>query len=132
AITPALSQGARAAGHWCGCHSVFYDARAPWFGDPARLNQQKNYFTLGIVVNTARERFIDEGQNFRNYSYPRMAAEILNQPSARGWQVFDAQTAPLLPDEYRVRHATRIEAATLEALIGRLEGVDRERLARTV
>lgn len=132
AITAALAQGARAAGHWSGCHSVFYDANAPEFGDPALLNQQKNYFSLGIVVNTQGERFVDEGSNFRNYTYSRMGAEILKQPGGRGWQLFDATTAALLPDEYRVRHATRTEAPTLDALIAKLEGVDRERLAQTV
>lgn len=132
AITAALAQGARAAGHWSGCHSVFYDANAPEFGDPALLNQQKNYFSLGIVVNTLGERFVDEGLNFRNYTYSRMGAEILKQPGGRGWQLFDATTAALLPDEYRVRHATRTEAPTLDALIAKLEGVDRVRLAQTV
>lgn len=132
AISAALAQGARAAGHWSGCHSVFYDANAPEFGDPALLNQQKNYFSLGIVVNTLGERFVDEGLNFRNYTYSRMGAEILKQPGGRGWQLFDATTAALLPDEYRVRHATRTEAPTLAALIAKLDGVDRERLAQTV
>ncbi len=131
-ITAALAQGARAAGHWSGCHSVFYDANAPEFGDPALLNQQKNYFSLGIVVNTLGERFVDEGSNFRNYTYSRMGAEILRQPGARGWQLFDATTAALLPDEYRVRHATRIEAATLEDLVARLDGVDKPALVATV
>lgn len=132
AITAALEQGARAAGHWSGCHSVFYDANAPEFGDPALLNQQKNYFSLGIVVNTHGERFVDEGLNFRNYTYSRMGAEILKQPGARGWQLFDATTAALLPDEYRVRHATRIQSDTLEGLVEKLEGVDRARLLQTL
>lgn len=132
AITAALNVGARAAGHWSGCHSVFYDANAPQFGDLALLNQQKNYFSLGIVVNTRGERFVDEGRDFRNYTYSRMGAEILRQPGSRGWQLFDATTAALLPDEYRVRHATRIEAPTLEALVQKLEGVDRERLMQTL
>lgn len=132
AITAALAQGARAAGHWSGCHSVFYDANAPEFGDPALLNQQKNYFSLGIVVNTRGERFVDEGLNFRNYTYSRMGAEILKQPGGRGWQLFDATTAALLPDEYRVRHATRIQAETMEDLVGKLEGVDRARLLQTI
>ena len=131
-LTAALAQGARAAGHWSGCHSVFYDANAPEFGDPALLNQQKNYFSLGIVVNTLGERFVDEGRDFRNYTYSRMGAEILRQPGARGWQLFDAGTSALLPDEYRVRHATRYEAPTLEALVAQLGGVDRARLLDTV
>lgn len=132
AIRIALDHGARACGHWSGCHGVFYDANAPEFGDIALLDQQKNYFTLGIVVNTRGERFIDEGEDFRNYTYSRMGAELLRQPGGRGWQIFDAQTAGLLPQEYRVKHATRIHGQTIEELVGKLEGVNRERLLRTI
>ena len=132
AIQAALDQGARAAGHWSGCHSVFYDANAPEFGEPNLLNQQKNYFNLGIVVNTLGERFVDEGENFRNYTYSRMGAAILKQPNARGWQIFDATGAALLPDEYRIRQATRYQSDTLEGLINQFEGVDCERLLQTL
>ncbi|MDO8278644.1 MAG: FAD-dependent tricarballylate dehydrogenase TcuA [Burkholderiaceae bacterium] len=132
AIRIALDHGARACGHWSGCHGVFYDANAPEFGDIALLDQQKNYFTLGIVVNTRGERFIDEGEDFRNYTYSRMGAELLRQPGGRGWQIFDAQTVALLPQEYRVKHATRIHGQTIEELVGKLEGVNRERLLRTI
>ena len=132
AIQAALDQGARAAGHWSGCHSVFYDANAPEFGEPNLLNQQKNYFNLGIVVNTLGERFVDEGENFRNYTYSRMGAAILKQPNARGWQIFDATGAALLPDEYRIRQATRYQSDTLEGLINQFEGMDCERLLQTL
>ena len=132
AIQAALDKGARAAGHWSGCHSVFYDANAPEFGDPNLLNQQKNYFNLGVVVNTRGERFVDEGENFRNYTYSRMGAAMLRQPDARGWQIFDATGAALLPDEYRVRHATRYQSDTLEGLVAQFEGVDAERLLKTL
>ncbi|VTU46452.1 Fumarate reductase flavoprotein subunit precursor (plasmid) [Variovorax sp. SRS16] len=132
AIRIAMAHGARAHGHWSGCHGVFYDANAPQFGDIALLDQQKNYFTLGIVVNTRGERFIDEGEDFRNYTYSRMGAELLRQPGGRGWQIFDAQTVGMLPQEYRVKHASRIHGDTLEALVARLEGVDRARLLRTI
>lgn len=131
-IAAALAKGARAAGHWSACHSVFYDANAPEFGDPNLLNQQKNYFSLGIVVNTLGERFIDEGLNFRNYTYSRMGGEIMRQPGGKGWQLFDATTAALLPDEYRVRHATRITANSVPELIAQLDGVDKARLAQTI
>lgn len=131
-ISMALAHGARAMGHWSGCHGVFYDANAPEFGDINLLDQQKNYFTLGIVVNANGERFINEGEDFRNYTYSRMGAELLRQPGGCGWQIFDAQTTGLLPNEYRVRHATRIVADTLDGLIQKIEGVNRERLARTI
>jgi tricarballylate dehydrogenase len=111
---------------------VFFDANAPEFGDIQLLNQQKNYFTLGIVVNANGERFIDEGEDFRNYTYSRMGAEILRQPGGIGWQIFDAQTAQLLPDEYRIRHATRVVAETMPELVDKLTGVDRDRLRKTI
>ena len=131
-ITAALAIGARSKGNWSGCHSVFFDSGADDFGDLATLNQQKNYFTLGIVVNRYGQRFIDEGRDFRNYTYSRMGAEVLQQPGAIAWQIFDAETLPLLPDEYRMPRSARFEAGTLEALADKLEDIDRSAFLRTV
>ena len=47
---------------------MFYDANAPEFGHVVLLDQQENYFMLSIVVNSHGERFIDEGEDFRNYT----------------------------------------------------------------
>lgn len=132
ALAAALRHGARAHGHWSGCHSVFFDANAGDFGDINKLNEQKNYFTLGIVVNAHGERFIDEGEDFRNYTYSRMGAEAAKQPGGRAWQVFDARTVPLLPDEYRTKGAARVEAASLEALATKMEGIDIPAFLKTV
>lgn len=131
-INAALDLGARAHGNWSGCHSVFFDAGAADFGDIAFLNQQKNYFTLGIVVNTAGERFFDEGADFRNYTYSKMGAAILRQPGGTGWQIFDSRSIAILPDEYRTPRAARFEAPTIEALADKLEGIDRDGFLRTV
>ena len=131
-IRAALDLGARSHGNWSGCHSVFFDAGADDFGNLAMLNQQKNYFTLGMVVNREGQRFFDEGSDFRNYTYSRMGAAILRQPGGTGWQVFDAQTSAILPDEYRVARAARFQADTLEGLAAKMEGIDREAFLRTV
>lgn len=131
-IEAALEIGARAHGNWSGCHSVFFDAGAADFGDLAFLNQQKNYFTMGIVVNLKGERFFDEGSDFRNYTYSKMGAAILRQPGGTGWQIFDSRSIAILPDEYRTPRAARFEAPTLEALADKLEGIDREAFLRTV
>ena len=131
-IRAALAIGARSKGNWSGCHSVFFDLGADDFGDLATLNQQKNYFTLGIVVNRNGQRFIDEGRDFRNYTYSKMGAEVLRQPGATAWQIFDAEALPLLPDEYRVPRSARFEAASLEALADKLEDIDRPAFLRTV
>ncbi|KKW93016.1 FAD-dependent tricarballylate dehydrogenase TcuA [Sphingobium chungbukense] len=131
-IQAAFAIGARSHGNWSGCHSVFFDAGAEDFGNIAMLNQQKNYFTLGIVVNRNGERFFDEGSDFRNYIYSKMGAAILRQPGGTGWQLFDAQSIPILPDEYRVPRAARFESDTLEGLAAKLEGIDRDAMLRTI
>lgn len=131
-IRAALDRGARSHGNWSGCHSVFFDAGADPFGNLDQLNQQKNYFTLGIVVNTRGERFFDEGAEFRNYVYSTKGGDILQQPGGYGWQIFDGQTTPILPDEYRTARAARFESDTIEGLIAKLEGVDAAGLRATI
>jgi len=131
-IRAALDAGALSHGNWTGCHSVFFDARAEPFGVPGVLNQQKNYFSLGIVVNTKGERFFDEGSDFRNYTYSLMGARILRQPGGYGWQIFDADTVAILPDEYRTPRAARCQADTIDGLIAKLEGVDADALKQTI
>ncbi|MCW0206257.1 MAG: FAD-dependent tricarballylate dehydrogenase TcuA [Achromobacter sp.] len=131
-IDMAVGAGAIAHGNWTGCHAVFYDLNAPAFGDIDLLNQQKNYFNLGIVVNADGRRFVDEGLDFRNYTYSGMGARVLAQPGAVAWQVFDAKTAGLLPDEYRVKHATRLQADTLEELAAQMEGINPRGFLQTV
>lgn len=131
-IDMAMGAGAIAHGNWTGCHAVFYDLNAPAFGDINLLNQQKNYFNLGIVVNADGRRFVDEGLDFRNYTYSGMGARVLAQPGAVAWQVFDAKTVGLLPDEYRVKHATRLQADTLEELAAQMEGINQRGFLETV
>ncbi|MCY1424984.1 Fumarate reductase flavoprotein subunit [compost metagenome] len=93
---------------------------------------QNNYFHLGVVVNADGKRFVDEGLDFRNYTYSGMGAKVLQQPGGVAWQLFDQHSEHLLPDEYRVRHATRIQADTLEELAAKLEGVNVNALLDTL
>ncbi|HEY9280932.1 MAG TPA: FAD-dependent tricarballylate dehydrogenase TcuA [Eoetvoesiella sp.] len=131
-ISLALKAGATPHGNWTGCHAVFYDLNAPPYGDINLLNQQKNYFTLGIVVNADGKRFVDEGLDFRNYTYSGMGARVLGQPGAIAWQIFDAEAVNLLPDEYRVKHATRITADSIEELATKLDGINQRAFLQTV
>ena len=62
---------------------------------------------------------------------PNTGRAVLEQPGQFAWQVFDAKADRLLRDEYRIRQATRVEADTLEALAGKLEGVDARRFLET-
>jgi tricarballylate dehydrogenase len=133
ALMAMLDAGAQAYGHWSGCHSIAWDAAAPPTGDRELTNRlSRQSYPLGIVVNRRGERFLDEGADFRNYTYARYGAEILRQPGAVAAQLFDAQTAPLLrPLEYEAPGASHVCADTVAELAGAL-GFDRAGLERTV
>ncbi len=121
----ALEIGASPAGNWSGCHAVGWDRNAPEFGDLSVGDGfQKHSYPLGIMVNAMGERFVDEGVDFRNYTYAKYGRAILEQPGHFAWQIFDAKVEPLLRAEYRIREATRVNADSLEGLADKLEGVD--------
>jgi tricarballylate dehydrogenase len=124
-IRMALDAGAASYGNWSGCHAVGWDRNAPEFGDLAVGDGfQKHSYPLGVMLNARGERFVDEGADFRNYTYAKYGRAILAQPGQFAWQVFDAKVLPLLRDEYRIRQATRVRADSLEALCAKLEDVD--------
>jgi tricarballylate dehydrogenase len=124
-IRMALEIGARPFGNWSGCHSVGWDISAPPFGDREVLdNFQKHSYPFGLIVNAKGERFVDEGADFRNYTYAKYGREVLAQPGQFAWQVFDRKVTHLLRDEYRIRQVTKVTAPTLEDLAARLDGVD--------
>ena len=132
-ISSALAIGAMPAGHWSGCHAVGWDLNAPAFGDLAIGDQfQKHSYPFGIMVNARGERFLDEGADFRNYTYAKYGREILMQPGMFAWQVFDAKVSHLLRDEYRIREVTKARGDTLEELAAGMEGVNAEGFLRTV
>ena len=107
-------------------------ANAPMFGD-RRVGDmfQKHSYPLGLIVNVRGERFVDEGADFRNYTYAKYGREILRQPQQAAFQIFDQKTVPLLREEYRIREITKAEAPTIEELARKLE-IDPEGLGRTV
>ena len=130
-IRMAVALGAATRGNWSGCHAVAWDMNAPEFGDLAvGDNFQKHSYPFGILVNRAGRRFVDEGADFRNYTYARYGREVLDQPGQCAWQLFDAKVAHLLRDEYRIRQVTRLRADSIDALAAKLEseGVPAEAL----
>jgi tricarballylate dehydrogenase len=87
---------------------------------------------MGIVVNADGERFLDEGADFRNYTYAKYGAEVLRQPQGIAHQIFDAHTGSMLRTiDYEAPGATSVEADTVGELAERL-GIDPARLERTV
>ena len=136
-IEMALAIGAEMCGRPDGCHAVPMDLHTPDFGNLdlpfiERKNYRKICYFLGIMLNANGERFVDEGENFRNYTYAQFGREILNQPQGIAWQIFDSQVDDLLYDEYRFAEASFVEADTLTELASKLDGVDAQTALNTM
>ena len=124
-IRMALDAGAAPAGNWSGCHAVAWERNAPEFGDLAVGDQfQKHSYPWGVYVNAQGRRFVDEGADFRNYTYAKYGRVILSQPGQFAWQIFDAKVKAQLRDEYKIRQVTKRVANSLEELVQQLDDVD--------
>ena len=131
-IRIALEAGAGRAGDWSGCHAVAWDLNAPPFGDRTIADlYQKHSYQFGIVVNVDGRRFVDEGADFRNYTYAKYGREILYQPHRAAFQIFDSKVEHLLRDEYRIPQVSMAKADSVEELADAL-GIDRAGLTGTV
>ncbi|HVV19570.1 MAG TPA: FAD-dependent tricarballylate dehydrogenase TcuA [Pseudonocardiaceae bacterium] len=130
----ALRAGAQPYGHWSGCHSVAWERNASDFGDLVMTPQfQRHNYPFAVVVNSEGRRFIDEGADFRNYTYAKYGRAVLDQPGQVAWQIFDSKTEHLMRDEYRTRYVTKVRADTLEALAAKLaDELDAPQLLRTI
>ncbi|KQZ01562.1 tricarballylate dehydrogenase [Pseudolabrys sp. Root1462] len=132
-LAMAMKVGALPYGHWSGCHATAWERYASDFGDMVNTPQyQRHSYTFGIVVNAQGERFIDEGADFRNYTYAKYGREVLEQPGQVAWQIYDGKVLHLLTSEYRTRTVTKVRADTLDGLIAQLDEVDSEGLRRTI
>jgi tricarballylate dehydrogenase len=132
-IAMALEIGASPCGNWSGCHAVGWDRNAPEFGDLAVGDGfQKHSYPFGIMINASGKRFVDEGADFRNYTYAKYGRVILAQPHQFAWQVFDSKVTHLLRDEYRIKQVTKIRTDTLEELAAKLDDVDAAGFLREV
>jgi tricarballylate dehydrogenase len=132
-IEMGLNAGASPAGHWSGCHAVAWDLNAPEYG-VLEIGDgfQKHSYPLGIMVNRDGRRFVDEGADFRNYTYAKYGRIILTQPGQMAWQVFDAKVLGRLRDEYRIRQVSKVKANSLPELAAKMDGIDESAFLKTV
>jgi len=132
-IRMALDIGAAPCGNWSGCHAVQWEMNAPEFGDLAVGDQfQKHSYPFSILINATGKRFVDEGADFRNYTYAKYGRVVLEQPGQFAWQIFDQKVKHLQRDEYRIRQITKVTANTIEEFAQKLEGVNAAEFARTI
>ena len=110
---------AKPAGNWSGCHCVAWDANAsPDAGNREVSNEYtKSGYPLGIMVNRAGTRFVDESADMRNYTYAMVGREVLKQPGHVGFQVWDSRVSSWLrEEEYRDEVVQRITASSISEL----------------
>jgi Succinate dehydrogenase/fumarate reductase, flavoprotein subunit len=133
-LLAALAHGAARGGDWSSAHSVQWDAFHAQNESNRELTNRltRQSYPLGIIVNRDGARFVDEGADFRNYTYAKYGRAILEQPGSVAWQVFDARLRPMLrPEEYDMPAASVVTADTIEGLAA-AAGIDADGLARTV
>jgi tricarballylate dehydrogenase len=132
-IRMAMEIGASPCGNWSGCHAVQWEMNAPEFGDLAVGDQfQKHSYPFAILVNADGKRFVDEGADFRNYTYAKYGRVVLEQPGQFAWQIFDRKVKHLQRDEYKIRQITKVAADTIEDFAHKLEGVNAEQFLATI
>ncbi|RDB18069.1 Fumarate reductase flavoprotein subunit [Hypsizygus marmoreus] len=115
----AQAVGAKLTGDWSGCHSTTWDANASASAGKRDLTNQftKSGYPLGIMVNAIGERFVDEGEDYRNYTYAKFGRAILHQPGGFAFQIWDSQVAGYLrQEEYGDDVVEKIFAVDLQEL----------------
>ena len=132
-LSMALKIGAMPFGNWSGCHAVFHDMNGPEFSDLKISNKyRKISYPWGIVLNLKGERFVDEGEDFRNFTYAKFGREVINQPKQVGWQIFDKKVRHMLYPEYDVKSATMVKANSIKDLIYKIKGMNRSKALKTI
>lgn len=115
-ILAALNAGADRAGEWGRCHSAAVDAAMP---SPMRSEDDPpaplHGFWLGVLVNRAGERFVDEGPGPWVKHYSKMGKAIMSQPGSDAYEVFDQRAAARVANEF-AGAAVPLTADTLEEL----------------
>lgn len=132
-IDMAVSIGAQTFGQVNGCHAIGTDANAPRVGDFQKPGDifKKHSYPYSVMVNVEGNRFVDEGADFRNYTYAKYGKEILKQPNNIAYQIYDAKVRPILRAEYNLEEATVVEASSLEALADQLD-INKEQFLQTI
>lgn len=132
-IDMALEIGAQPRGDWAGCHAHTTDYNSPRHGDYAKPGDiyKKSSYPLGLIINKNGERFVDEGAEFRNYTYAKYGKETLHQPEQKAFQLYDSQVRSMLRSEYDLKEATCIKGETIEELAAKMD-VDQKTFLSTV
>ena len=82
----ALDIGAKPAGQWGGYHSAVIDARSP--KEECGMTAIHNY-QMGIIVDRNGKRLLDEGEDYRDYTYVKFGRYITEHANGLAFSIFD-------------------------------------------
>ncbi|KAF2158672.1 hypothetical protein M409DRAFT_71525 [Zasmidium cellare ATCC 36951] len=130
-LEQSIAAGAQAQGHWGGYHCAPLDINTPKVGNFESLDAWERYaFPYCIMVNTAGQRFVDEGEDETSLIYSKIGAALAKEKDAKAFQILDQKTVKYLEPRY-LSHGTRIEANTISGLAEKL-GIEPSSLNKTV
>ncbi|EMD31392.1 hypothetical protein CERSUDRAFT_119783 [Gelatoporia subvermispora B] len=118
-LSLASAVGAKLYGDFASCHSTCWDFNAPSDRGDRELSNQftKSGYPLGVMVNANGQRFVDEGADFRNYTYAKFGRAILGQPGGFAFQIWDKRVLDWLrKEEYGDDVVEKIRAESAEEL----------------
>ncbi|WP_226036647.1 FAD-dependent tricarballylate dehydrogenase TcuA [Aquibacillus saliphilus] len=132
-LSMAMEVGVQPFGQWSMGHAIGTDANAPKVGDFTKPGDifKKHSYPLGIMINKDGKRFVNEGADFRNYTYAKYGREILKQPSNIAYQIYDQQVRPMLRAEYDREEATFYQEDSIEELAAKLD-VEQQQFIKTI
>ena len=106
----ALAIGAMPAGQWGDFHSAVLDARST----PFECGVTAIYiFQLGLFIDEDGERFLDEGEDFRDQTYVKFSKAIMAHKGGVAFNVFDNK--PRAEDPEAWKRAIRTDEEAFEA-----------------
>jgi tricarballylate dehydrogenase len=128
----ALDIGARAYGHWAGCHSVAADYFSPDFGDRVHGDiAERVSYRFGITVDRNAKRYFDEGADLRAFTYAISGRNIVEEADGFAVQIVDAKTVDLLRATYRSFNVTKAVSDDLRSIAAEMN-LDPDALVETV
>jgi tricarballylate dehydrogenase len=120
-----IDAGADPVGDPTQAHMVAIDARAPLYD--GGIATRVDCVSLGIVVNSAAQRFYDEGEDFWPKRYAIWGRLVAQQPGQLAHAIIDAKAiGRFMPPVFAGEQAAAIEPLALQL------GLDASALAQTV
>ena len=136
-LNMALEIGAKKHGLYDGCHATPMDLHMKNYGgldlEPKeRKNYRKICYFLGIMINAKGKRFLDEGKNFRNYTYAQYGKKVLEQPNILLGKFLIVKFLIYFMKNIDFMMLILLKQKLLMSLIEKMDGIDKIETKKTI